>query len=408
MIPVEEAQKRLLAGLRVQAAEWVQLDDGLGRILAQDLIARRDQPPCAVSAMDGYAVASADLAEPGAVLSLIGRSVAGHGFEGSVSLGTTVRIFTGAPVPTGADAVALQEDARVDGDQIMFAEAVPAGTFVRPLGLDFTTGSLALPAGTILGPLQLGLIATAGHAWLPVRRRPHVAILSTGDELVRPGEPPGPAQIVSSNATTLAAMVRAWGGMPVDLGIVPDDRPSLARAFAELDGIDLLLTSGGASVGEHDLVQEVAVGAGMELDFWKIAMRPGKPLMVGRLGRTTMIGFPGNPVSSAVCAILFLRAALLQMLERDPALPIHSLPLAAGLPANDRRQDYLRARLTKLPNGQLGLDATARQDSSMFKIMANAAALAIRPPHAAAAAPGDMVDTILVNEVLGSGSHFPL
>ena len=183
----------------------------------------------------------------------------------------------------------------------------------------------------------------------------------------------------------------------------PSRAPSL-----ELDGIDLLLTSGGASVGEHDLVQEVAVGAGMELDFWKIAMRPGKPLMVGRLGRTTMIGFPGNPVSSAVCAILFLRAALLRMLGRDPALPIRSMPLAAGLPANDRRQDYLRARLAKLSDGRRGLDATARQDSSMFKMMATAAALAIRPPHAPAAAPGDMIDTILVEEVLGSGGHLPI
>ncbi|HEX2527673.1 MAG TPA: molybdopterin molybdotransferase MoeA, partial [Geminicoccus sp.] len=270
MIPVDEARQRLLAGLTTKRIEWVGLDAAAGRVLAQDLVARRDQPPCAVSAMDGYAVRGADLAQPGASLRLVGRSIAGHGFDGSVAAGTTVRIFTGAPMPDGADAVALQEDAVANEDIITFAEPVAPGTFVRRQGLDFSTGWTALAAGTVLGPLQLGLAGTTGHAWLPVRRRPRAAILSTGDELVRPGETPGRAQIVSSNATTLAAMVRAWGGEPVDLGIAKDDRAALAEAFTDLDDIDILLTSGGASVGEHDLVQEVAVACGMKLDFWKI------------------------------------------------------------------------------------------------------------------------------------------
>ncbi|WP_027136069.1 molybdopterin molybdotransferase MoeA [Geminicoccus roseus] len=408
MIPVEEARARLLAGLARKGTEWVALDDARGRVLAQDLIARRDQPPCAVSAMDGYAVRGADLAAPGAALRLIGRSVAGHGFDGEVAPGTTVRIFTGAPLPAGADAVALQEDATAEGDRITFAEAVAPGTFVRRQGLDFTTGSLALEAGAILGPLQLGLAATTGHAWLPVRRRPRAAILSTGDELVRPGETPGAAQIVSSNATTLAAMVQAWGGQPVDLGIVPDDREALAAAFAGLDDVDILLTSGGASVGEHDLVQEVATACGMKLDFWKIAMRPGKPLMVGSLGRTTMIGFPGNPVSSAVCAILFLRAALRTMLGLDPALPVRRLPLAGELGQNDRRQDYLRASLETLPDGAAAVRVTRRQDSSMFATLARADALVIRPPHAPPASPGELVEVILLPEVLGDLDRFPL
>ena len=403
MIPVEEAQRRLLDGLAVKPLEWVGLDAGLGRILAQDIFARRDQPPCAVSSMDGYAVRSEDLASPHVTLRLIGRSVAGHGFQGSVAPGTTVRIFTGAPLPDAADAVALQEDASVDGKRITFSETAQAGNFIRPQGLDFVAGSLALAAGTLLGPLQLGLAATTGHAWLPVRRRPRVAILSTGDELVRPGERPGPVQIISSNANTLAAMARTWGGEPIDLGIAPDERESLARAFADLDDIDLLLTSGGASVGDHDLVQEVAVANGMKLDFWKIAMRPGKPLMVGSLGRTTMIGLPGNPVSSAVCAILFLRGAIRRMLQMDTNLPIRTLPLAAGLPENDRRQDYLRAKLIPLPNGGMGVEPAKRQDSSMFKMMAEAGVLVVRAPHASAALPGDQVDVILLEDVLGTG-----
>lgn len=408
MIPVEEARARLLAGLAAKGVEWLGLDDAQGRVLAHDLHARRDQPPCAVSAMDGYAVRAADLPGPGATLRLIGRSVAGHGFDGVVAPGETVRIFTGAPLPAGADAVALQEDATADGERITFAEAVPAGTFVRRQGLDFTTGALALPAATILGPLQLGLAAATGHAWLPVRRRPRAAILSTGDELVRPGETPGPAQIVSSNATTLAAMVRAWGGEPVDLGIAADDRDSLEKAFADLDDIDILLTSGGASVGEHDLVQEVATSCGMKLAFWKIAMRPGKPLMVGTLGATTMIGFPGNPVSSAVCAVLFLRPALRQMIGLDPELPVRSLPLAADLAGNDRRQDYLRASLETLPDGRRAVRARHRQDSSMFATLANADALLIRPPHAPPAKAGDLVEVILLSEVLGDLWRFPL
>jgi molybdopterin molybdotransferase len=408
MIRVEEARARLLAGLSRTGTEWIALDRARGRVLAEDLTARRDQPPCPVSAMDGYAVRGADLALPGRSLRLIGRSVAGHGFAGTLGAGETVRIFTGAPVPEGADAVALQEDATADGERITFAEAVAPGSFVRRQGLDFTTGSLALAAGTQLGPLQLGLAATAGHAWLPVRRRPRAAILSTGDELVRPGETPGPAQIVSSNANTLAAMVEAWGGEAVDLGIVPDQRPALAAAFQGLDDIDILLTSGGASVGEHDLVQEVATSCGMRLDFWKIAMRPGKPLMVGSLGRTTMIGFPGNPVSSAVCAILFLRGALRAMLGQDPALPVRRLPLAHELPANDRRQDYLRGTLEPLPDGRLTVRSAQRQDSSMFATLARADALIVRPPHAGPAEAGAPVEVVLLAEVLSELSRFPI
>lgn len=402
MIPVDEAQARLLAGLEPGGVEWVHLDAAQGRILAEDIVARRDQPPFPVSAMDGYAVRATDLARPGATLTMIGQSVAGHGFAGELGPGQCTRIFTGAPLPAGADAIALQEDATAAGDRITFAEAVVAGTFVRPRGLDFADGWTALVAGTWLGPLQLGLAATTGHAWLAVRRRPRVAILSTGDELVRPGEPPGPAQIVSSNATTLAAMVRAWGGEPIDLGIARDDRAALARSLGHLDDVDLILTSGGASVGDHDLVQEVAVGLGMRLDFWKIAMRPGKPLIVGRFGRARLIGLPGNPVSSAVCAVLFVRGAIRALLGQDPTLPSRHLPLAAELRANDRRQDYLRAALDRSPDGGTTVRAMDRQDSSMFATLARAGALIVRPPHAPAIAAGTPVETIVLDEVLAS------
>jgi molybdopterin molybdotransferase len=400
MIPVAEAQARILAHARLAGTEWLPLERAAGRVLAADVVARYDQPPAAVSSMDGYAVRSADAALAGAVLDVIGRAQAGHRFDGRVGPGGAVRVFTGAAVPEGADAVALQEDVVVEGQRIRLGEAVRAGQFVRPAGLDFKRGEVGPGAGTVLDALSLGLAAAMGHGHVLVRRRPRVGILATGDELVRAGQLPEPTQIVASSSPMLAAMIRAWGGEPVDLGIAPDDLAGLDSGLADAAGLDLLVTTGGASVGEHDLVQTAAGARGLELDFWKVAIRPGKPLIVGRIGATTLLGLPGNPVSSAVCAIVFLRGLIRACLGLDPTLPVGKARLAEPLPANDRREDYLRARRVAGPAPDAWLHCAARQDSSMLATLARAEALVIRPPLAAAAAAGEAVPVIWLSEVV--------
>ena len=383
MISVEEALGRVLDAVAPLPAETVSLSEALGRVLAADVTARLDQPPAAVSAMDGYAVRAADLAELPALLTEIGEAPAGSAFAGRVGPGQCVRIFTGAPLPEGADAVAIQEDCEAEGTSITVKEGVAPGTFVRPAGLDFKRGDVGVPAGRLVTARDVGLAAAMNVPWLRVRRRPRVAILGTGDEIVMPGDPLGPNQIVSSNGLALQAFVTASGAVPVHLGIAADSADSLAELVEGARGADLLVTTGGASVGKHDLVREVLTREGLDLDFWKIAMRPGKPLMFGRIAGTPMLGLPGNPVSSLVCALLFVRPALYRMLGR-PEVERASVRavLACNLRGNDRRQDYLRARLTRDAEGRATVTPFSRQDSSMLAALAHADALIVRPPHA--------------------------
>ena len=396
MLAVEEALERIVAGLTPLPPEWVHLGAAHGRVLAQDLVASRDQPPHAISAMDGYAVRAADLAAGGATLRLIGAAPAGGTGQTAIGPGETVRIFTGGRLPSGADAIAIQENATPDGGHVRLEGRVEPGTYVRPAGLDFRRGDLALPAGERLGARNLGLAAALNHAWLPVRRRPRVAVLATGDELVMPGQPLAAHQIVNSNSTTLAAMVTAWGGEAHDLGIVADRPEELAAIAPQLGSFDLVVTAGGASVGEHDLVRSVLGEHGFELDFWQIAMRPGKPLISGRIHGVPLLGLPGNPVSVGVCAILFVRAAIRALLGMDPSLPEVPAILAAPLAANDRRQDYLRAHAVWREDGRIEVHPAPRQDSSMLAVFARAACLIKRPPLAPAVAAGATVPVVLL------------
>lgn len=400
MLAVTEARRRIVEGLTAVSGEWVPLDLALDRVLAEDLLARRTQPPGAISAMDGYAVRAADVV-PGRWLDVAGENRAGHQALDTLPAGKVARIFTGALLPDGADAVMLQEDARRDGERVCFSEAGRAAQFVRPRGLDFVEGWKGLQAGSLLGPRQLGLAAAMGHALLPVRRRPRIAVLATGDEIKRPGEPLQHGDVLSSNATTLAALLRRWGAEPVDIGVAADDPRDLDRAFAQVERCDMLVTSGGASVGEHDLVSSSLHRRGLELDFWKIAMRPGKPMMFGRLGDCAVLGLPGNPVSATVCAILFLRAAVRRLLGQDPALPGAEAIAATPLPANDRREDYLRGRIVGVdPSTRLPLvQSAARQDSSMFAVLAEADCLIVRAAFAEASLEGASLPIIDLREV---------
>ncbi len=394
MIPVVEASARILAAFTPLPAEWVTLPQALGRVLAEDVRATRNQPPKAVSAMDGYAVRSADLTEASTALRIIGEIPAGAHLDQALQPGACARIFTGAPLPDGADAIAIQENAERDGDRVVIHGRVAAGTFVRPAGLDIAEGEQVLGCGTLLSPRHLGLAASVGRIWLRVHRQPRVAILATGTELVLPGERPGPDQIVCSNSITLAGLVSRFGATPIDLGIAPDEPEALLEAARAVAGCDLVLTSGGASVGEHDLIRDTLGRDGLQLDFWRIAMRPGKPLLFGHLNGVPLLGLPGNPVSASVCALLFARGAIRRMLGLDPALPTRLATLAVDLPANDQRQDYLRAVTEPAPDGSLRVTPFARQDSSMFKRFAAADALVIRPPHAERIEAGAAVEII--------------
>jgi len=358
MLSVAEALGRILAGLRPLGSEQVAVSDALGRVLAEDVTARVTQPPTAVSAMDGYAVRAADVAAVPARLTMIGQVPAGSRFDGRVGPGETVRIFTGAPLPDGTDTIVIQED--VDGRRRLDHRA---GGARRSAPMCVAPASISRPANAASPRAagstarDVGLAAAMNWPWLRVTRRPRVAILATGDEVVMPGEPIAPSQIVSSNGLALAAFVAACGGEPLPLGIVADDREALVAMAEGARGADLLVTTGGASVGDHDLVRSALGDHGLELDFWQIAMRPGKPLLFGRLGATPVLGLPGNPVSSLVCSTIFLKPALELMLGLAPAdAPRQSARLGSDLAANDRRQDYLRSRLARDPTG--GLVAT--------------------------------------------------
>ena len=397
MISVEEARRRILDGFAPLPAEQVSLANALGRVLVHDIASRRTQPPSAVSAMDGYAVRAGDVADAPVALQIIGQAPAGGAYGGIVGTGECVRIFTGGPVPRGADAIVIQEDTDADGDRVTVKAAVPEGHYIRPAGLDFSAGEICLKAGRILSARDIGLAAAMNVPWLMVHRRPRVAILATGDEVVMPGDPLGPNQIVSSNGLSLGAFVQARGGTPVQLGIAPDNRDALAAMAAGARGADLLVTTGGVSVGEHDLVHSVLSEAGLELDFWRIAMRPGKPLLFGRIGDTPVLGLPGNPVSSLICAIVFMVPALDRMQGvATVARPRHTVRLAVPLRQNDEREDYLRATLSY--DGEPRVTPFSRQDSSMVSRLAQADCLIVRAPHAPPADAGETVEILPLPE----------
>ena len=398
LLSVAEARAKILAAARPRGGENVPLAQALGRTLAAPLAAKRTQPPFAVSAMDGFALRAADVAALPARLKLIGTSAAGHGFGGVVGPGETVRILTGAPVPQGADAILIQEEAQLEGDFVAPSASVAAGSHIRATGVDFSEGETLLAAGTRLGAIEIALAAAMNYADLPVARLPRVAILATGDELVPPGGAIGPDQIVASNAPAITAFARLAGGTPIDLGIVDDDFAALEaaiRAAREAEA-DVLVTLGGASVGDRDLVKSALARQGMELGFWRIAMRPGKPLLHGRLGDMSILGLPGNPAASIVCALLFL-LPLVRALCGDPAAGEDSSEparLGACLPANGPREDYMRARLLRTDDGLPIALPFAQQDSSLLSVFAKAQCLLIRPPHAAAARDGDLCRVI--------------
>ena len=391
MLSVAEAFQRVTAGFHALAPEQIPVSSGLGRVLAEPVAARLTQPPLAVSAMDGYAVRAADLDPIPARLSIVGISAAGNGYAGRIEPGQAVRIFTGAPVPDGADAIVIQEDTQSDGETVEIFETAAPGAFVRPAGLDFTAGDALLPVGHVLSARDLGLIAGMNVPWIKVRQRPRVAILATGDELAMPGEPLTSERIISSNSVALSASVSVLGGVPVDLGIARDDAGALERMLEGARGNDLLVTIGGASVGDRDLVRKVLGDKGFELDFFRVAMRPGKPLIFGHLDGTPVIGLPGNPVSAGVTAMLFVRAALRIMLGLPAAEEPETAELGRDLPANDRREDYMRATLKQTRDGRRVATPFKRQDSAMSALFAQAECLVVRPPFAAEAKKGDTV-----------------
>jgi molybdopterin molybdotransferase len=399
MIPLEEARARILGALTPTPIETVPLSEGWGRVLARPVHARLTQPPADVSAMDGYAVRAAD-AGLGANLRLVGAAPAGHPFPGTLGPGEAVRIFTGGFVPAGADGILLQEDATEADGMVEVREAVQPKRWIRRQGLDFATGEALLAPGRKLTARDIGLAAAANHPWLAVHRRPRIGILATGDEIALPGEPIPDGGIVSSNAHALAALVRAGGGEPVVLPIAPDDRDAIAAAAAAAHACDMLVTTGGASVGEHDLVQKALGPEGFALDFWKIAMRPGKPLIWGRLGRTPVLGLPGNPVSALICAVQFLLPGLAVMQGLPGgAPPTVRLRTGAPLAANDKRFDHLRSSLGTDDTGQRIATPFAMQDSSMLKTLARAEALILRVPFAAAVPVGTEVEAILLADL---------
>ncbi len=396
LLSVEQARARAVEGLDRIGTEMVPLARARARVLASDLCARRDQPPQANSAMDGYAVRHTDVASVPTRLKIIGSAPAGHPFEGTVGPGEAVRIFTGGVMPQGADAIVIQEDTTSDGKTVGISEASPEGRYVRPKGLDFSDGDTLLKADLVLRPRDIALAAAMNHGELAVRRRPRVAILSTGDEVVAPGDPRARELIVSSNSYGLMALVEAIGGVATNLGIAPDDAAAIGAALAGATDADIIVTLGGASVGDHDLVRESLEGA-LELDFWRIAMRPGKPLMHGRIGTSRFLGLPGNPVSALVCGQLFLKPMVRTLLglNSDDGLE-QTARLGGNLAANDERQDYLRAERRITGDGAVVV-AFKRQDSSMLRRLQQADCFIVRPPHAQAATTGEIVPIVPID-----------
>ncbi|MDE2603819.1 MAG: molybdopterin molybdotransferase MoeA [Bradyrhizobium sp.] len=398
LMPVHDALAAILAGAEPLPQEMVALDAGHHRVLARDLRALRTQPPQAMSAMDGYAVRAVDADQAGARFEVIGEVAAGRPFDRGVGSNQAVRIFTGGVIPAGANAVVLQEDTEVDGRSITITEATSPGRHIRPAGVDFNEGDVLLTAGSRLTDRDLSLAAAMNYPELAVRRRPKVAVLATGDELVMPGSQPGPGQIVYSNGYALRAMARAEGAETIDLGIAADTTDATRDGIrrARDCGADILVTTGGASVGDHDLVKQSLEAEGVTIAFWRIAMRPGKPMMHGRLGGgMRVIGLPGNPVSSYVCAFLFLVPLIRALSGRSSVHHARETALLGrDIVANDQREDYRRARLEARADGALIATPVNQQDSSLLGNLAAARALVIRPPFAPAAGAGSVCDIL--------------
>lgn len=392
MISVEDAVARITAAFAPLSSETVPIGECAGCTLAENAIARVTQPPFAVSAMDGYALKCAD-AQKGATLRVIGSAPAGHPFAGKVGAGEAVRIFTGAVVPDGADTVLMQENTSADGDSVTINEAAEPNRHIRAAGLDFKTGQTLAKTGRRLTARDVALLAAGDLPTLTVRRKPIIAIAATGDELTLPGVARAPGSIVASSGYALTQMITQCGGGVLNLGIVPDNVEAIAAIAKRAKDADLIVTLGGASVGEHDLIQRALGPQGFTLDFWKIAMRPGKPLIFGRLGNTPLLGLPGNPVSTFVCALLFVKPAIAAMLGRSDTHQEHSAKLARALPANGPRQDYIRTRIISL-DGEAFADPFDIQDSSMQSLLAAADALIVRAPHAPAADAGARVQIL--------------
>jgi molybdopterin molybdotransferase len=390
LMPVAEALARVLADAKPLPSEMAPLRQALGRVLTEDVTALRTQPPADVSAMDGYAVRAADVVEAPATLKLIGEVAAGHPFAGAVGAGEAARIFTGGVLPAGADCVVIQEITSRQGHAVIVNKPAAAGRNVRRRAIDFAEGAVLLRRGSRLSGRDVMLAAAMNYPLLPVHRRPRVAVLGTGDELVAPGSAPGIGEIVYSNGFALLAMAEGEGAEVLDLGVAPDRLTDIARAVrgARQWGADILVTTGGASVGEHDLVQRALKEEGLDLDFWRVALRPGRPMMHGRLGAMQVLGVPGNPVSAYVCAFLFLVPLIRRLAGRSD---IQYVPeparLGCDIKANDEREDYMRATLAAGPDGPVATPLP-NQDSSLMAPLAKADCLLIREQHAPAAAAG--------------------
>ncbi len=391
LLSVARARALVLEGVEPLPAETAALLDAHGRVLAAEVAALRTQPPDDLSAMDGYAVRAADVANAPAALTLVGEAAAGHPFDGVVGPGAAVRIFTGGVLPAGADTIVIQENTTREGTRVIVSKGAPAGRHIRRAGLDFAAGDLLLGKGSRLTGRDLMLAAAMNHPALPVHHRPRVAVLATGDELVPPGQAPGPGEIVYSNGFALMALARSEGAAVTDLGIAPDRIAETVAAIrrAREAGANILVTTGGASVGDHDLVQKALAVEGLALSFWKVALRPGRPLMHGRLGSMQVLGLPGNPVSAVVCALLFLVPLIRRLSGRSDIEPrIEPAVLGRDLPANDERADYMRATLAPGPDGVPVASPLPVQDSSMMAALAKADCLVVREPFEPAARAG--------------------
>lgn len=395
MLTVRDAHARVSAAFEALPSEIVSVADATGRVLAVPPAARLTQPPSDLSAMDGYAVRAEDVPAVPATLKLVGQAPAGGSYDHALKPGETVRIFTGGPLPMGADAIVIQEDTKADGEKITVLEAPRPGRHIRKAGLDFASGDTPLKAGRTLTTRDVALAAAMNHPWLSVHRKPRVAILSTGDELVMPGEPVGRNQIVSSSGIAVAALVRGWGGEPTLFDIARDDAALIQSRIAAGAQHDLLITLGGASVGDHDLVQDALKAQGFAMDFWKIAMRPGKPLMFAAKDRARVLGLPGNPVSTMVCALLFMKPAMDRMLGRAGEL-VGTVParLAVDVKMNDQREDYVRSTLSRASDGSHNVTPHPVQDSSMLSVLAESSAFLVRPAHDPARKAGETVQVV--------------
>lgn len=395
MQTVAEAQAKVIEGLKPLGPEQVPLGGALGRVLSADIAAQRTQPPFDVSAMDGYAVRAQDVGALPASLKVIGAVAAGAMFQGSVGKGEAVRIFTGAPVPKGATTIVVQENTQSEGDTVRVVDgAAPAGRHIRRAGLDFKKGDKPLKSGRRLTPRDIALAAAMNHPSLPCARPPRVAILATGDEIVPPGSEPTAAQIIGSSSFGLSAHVLQWGGTVRDLGIARDSIDDLRFKAAISEGCDIFVTLGGASVGDHDLIQKALV-PDLKVAFWKIAMRPGKPLIHGRYKSIPFLGLPGNPVSALVCALLYLKPMIFRLLGNNAApWRVTQARLSSALPANDQRQDYIRCHLQIQTDGREIAEPFPVQDSSMLRPFSAADGLIVRPPGDPALAAGESVSVM--------------